>query len=116
MYVSINDFLRSLDGGVKVSEAETAFPPEMAEQIWDTALQNRWIILGGDILTPELKYTYDNWFYDPKVDISLFENVKQSIAKSEQYITNYRNINGDNFMVVFVISNSYVEGTMGVIE
>ena len=110
MYISTNSFLSNLIGGVRVSSEETAFPPQMVSQIFNMVAKNQWIILGGDVVTCDLKHTYDNWYYEPIRDLPLFENTKQSIAKSDQYISEYREKNGDKYLYIFTISSSYVDG------
>lgn len=61
------------------------------------------IVLGGDILTRDLSYTYDSWFYTTNSKLNLKENSAQSIQAASNYISNYMSLNGDNYYVVFVI-------------
>lgn len=53
MYISIEDFLRKIPGGVQVNGNETAVPVHMVSQILDIVSKNQWIILGGDVLTAQ---------------------------------------------------------------
>ena len=69
--------------------------------------ENAYIVLGGDILTMELKYTYDNWYYNPDPFDSKEENVRRSIAAAEDYLTNYKNRNGTDYYIVFVVTRRF---------
>lgn len=113
MYIEINDRLKDLTGGIAISPKKTAFPISAIPQVFDLALENQWIILGGDVLTPEFKATYDNWFYEPDKKRSLVWNAKQSIEESMRYISAYVKRNGENFLFIFTISNTYIEGKLG---
>ena len=68
--------------------------------------KNEFILLGGDILTMDLKYTYDNWYYNPDLTKSHFENVWQSLAVAEEYLNRYHQLNGAEFYIVFVLRRS----------
>ena len=46
--------------------------------------------------------TYDNWYYNPDDTYSLLENVKNSIEKANEYISNYIAINGADYYIVLV--------------
>ena len=113
MYIEINDRLKDLTGGIAISPKKTAFPIPAIPQVFGLVLENQWIILGGDVLTPKLKPTYDNWFYEPDKKRSLVWNAKQSIEESMRYISAYVKRNGENFWFVFTISNTYIEGKLG---
>ena len=113
MYISVNERLKYLTGSVKITPEEIAFPIQAIPRVLDLVVENQWIFLGGDVLTPELKYTYDNWYYSPDANISLSANVKQSIEKCKRYISEYGKRNGDDFLYTFTIANSYVEGKQG---
>lgn len=78
--------------------------------LMDYIIENKWIILGGDVLTYSGNYTYDNWYYNPKHSLSVTQNMHQSIAVCLNYVTNYTNRNGSNFLFLPVISNSYCSG------
>ena len=60
------------------------------------------IILGGDILTDNLKYTYDNWHYVEKQHADIISNVKASKVCALDYLCNYENENGSNFYVTVI--------------
>ena len=110
MFISIEDFLRQIPGGVQVNGQETAFPISETPKILDIASKNQWIILGGDVLTMQGEYALANWYYEPKAECPLSENANQSIEKSRAFISDYVKRNGSDWLVVFVISNSYVAG------
>ena len=110
MYESINDYLANIEGAIRISNDETAFPMKTVQKVFDTISKKQWIILGGDVLTLEFEYTYDNWYYEPDSKTSLLDNVLKSIRKSDQYISNYMKVHGDHHWVVFTISCSYIEG------
>ena len=61
----------------------------MIPHVMELASQQKWIILGGDVLTEAQKHTYDNWYYEINSQHSLDCNVKDSIDKCEQYISDY---------------------------
>lgn len=62
------------------------------------------IVLGGDIIDSQKNYTYDNWFYNYNRSLSFAENVKASIAKAQNYVSNYLNTNGENYFAVLVLN------------
>ena len=110
MHESVNDYLMNIEGHVKSVNNEIAFPMRLVQKVYNVVFEKKWIILGGDILTPVHEYTYDSWYYEPHMQISLFENVQQSIHKSKQYISTYQQKHGEQFFVVFTISGAYVDG------
>ena len=61
------------------------------------------IVLGGDVLTTSLKYTYDNWYYNPVLDQSLRLNIDQSVEVASKYILEYLRRNGTGYFIVFVV-------------
>ena len=70
--------------------------------------QNRgWIVLGGDILTTELDYTYSSWYYNPDPTRSMEENVRQSAVVTADYLTHFRDRNGSNYLIVFVVTRRF---------
>ena len=76
-------------------------------QIMDIALKNRWIVLGGDVLTSDEKYTYDNWYYAPEVNTDILENVKQSIDHCMNYVHTYETVHEEKYLYSIVLSNSF---------
>lgn len=110
MYMSVSDVLATVDGGINVANKGIAFPIQITQKVYELVAQKRWIILGGDILTPHYNYTYDNWYYQPNKNLPLEDNVQKSIFQSNLYISKYIATHGSNFLVIFVISNSYIEG------
>ena len=109
MYISTAKLLKNLPEGVEISNDEIAFTAEMTLQIMNIAANNNCIILGGDVLTLDKKFTYDNWYYQPETSVSLSENVNRSIKKAKEYISDYTKKNGSDFLYSFVISDSYME-------
>ncbi len=60
------------------------------------------IVLGGDILTNELNYSYDNWYYNIDNNLSNEENSKNSITVAKTYLKKYIDRNGTDYYCVFV--------------
>ena len=110
MYLPISNFLRNIPGGIETDEGEIAFPISVVPRIMKAALENQWVILGGDVLTTQLEYANANWYYEPDGARPLVDNVNRSIQKSQQYISKFLERNGNNFVIVFTISNSYIAG------
>lgn len=110
MHERIIESLNHIPYGVETPWGGIAWPTKSIPYILDAALQNGWIILGGDALTLECKHTYDNWYYNPDPYKSLEHNVKHSIAMCSQYTSQYITRNGDRFLFTVVISDAYVEG------
>ena len=110
MYEKLNDGLNIIPGGIANDRGGVVWPLTLVSEVLDLALSNHWIVLGGDILTLEQEYTYDNWYYIPNPQKPLVENVRASIEKSRNYISQYVTKNGDRFLIDFSISNSFVGG------
>lgn len=110
MYDYPNDLLKKMEYGIILSDEETAFPMRMVNQIIGIISDRKWVVLGGDILTNELKYTYDSWFYDVDSNISLYQNVSQSVQKCKQYLKEYESIHGSDYLIAFTISSTYTNG------
>ena len=79
--------------------------------LMDYVKENKWIILGGDVLTCSGNYTYDNWHYNPNCYLSLTQNVHQSVAVCLDYVTNYTDRNGSNFLFSLVLSDTFLSST-----
>lgn len=60
------------------------------------------VILGGDVITPQEKHTYDNWYYNISHSLTIEENVQASIDLTRSYIDAYVRKNGNNYL--FVVS------------
>lgn len=102
--------LHRLLGGVLTESGELAWTSKQIPSIMELTLENDWIILGGDVLTSAQRYAYDNWYYEPNEEKSLEFNVRASILECSQYVSIYVDKNGDDFLFVIVISNTYVSG------
>ncbi len=85
------------------SDTEIAWSLEDAILVLDFLSNKDIIVLGGDILTNKMKYNYDSWYYNPDINYSLTTNAEFSIKSAKKYLSNYMNINGQDFFVVFVI-------------
>lgn len=103
--------LLAIAGGIRISDNAFAWPAAAIPRVLEAVSHNRWIILGGDVLTPEQKCTCDNWYYEPDRQFSLEENTARSIQKCSEYISDYVRSNGDSFLFVLTISNAYVGAT-----
>ena len=110
MHERIKESLTKIDQGVLTSWGETAWPIESLSRLLDVVLQNRWIILGGDVLTLECKHTYSNWYYNPDPQKSLEYNVRCSVEICSMYTRQYVAKNNGNYLFTIVISDSYVAG------
>jgi len=96
-----NETISSVD----FSETETAWAIKDAILVLEYLRSKNKIVLGGDILTETLAYSYDSWYYnaDPNWDFKF--NIEHSINLAHEYISNYMSTNGDSFFVVFVLDN-----------
>lgn len=110
MHEKMKAYLNSISDGTKTDWGETAWPLECVPSVLGLALDNRWIVLGGDVLTMEQNHTYDNWYFNPNPQIPLEDNVKASVVECLQYISQYINRNGKNFLFTFTIADTYIEG------
>ena len=86
----------------KISPYEFAWKIDDIKPILQWLSANNKVVMGGDVLDITLEYTYDNWYYNVDDTCSLFENVKNSIEKANEYISNYLAINGSNYYIVLV--------------
>ena len=82
-------------------------------KITDYAKKNCWIILGGDVLTKDGKYTYDSWYYKVNTGLSVKQNVDLSIQNCLEYIHQYSERNGNMFYYVPVLTDSYIDIMLG---
>lgn len=90
--------------GIVTPQGEIAWKAENIPNIVEIARKYNRIILGGDVLTVSGEYTYDNWFYNRDGNVSKQTNVEQSIDKCLQYIGNYLQRNGSEFLFVMVFA------------
>lgn len=65
--------------------------------------ENQFIILGGDVLTPELIHNYASWFYNVNPKLSKEENVQQSYEVARRYLERYTGQFGYDDYVVLVV-------------
>lgn len=86
-----------------ISSSETAWKIKDAFAVIDYYYSLGQIILGGDILSSNLQYTYDNWYYDIDSAAEKITNLKNSIYIAKEYILNYTKRNGLKYYVVFVL-------------
>lgn len=110
MQERIMNVLRRIEGGIQTSCDGIAWPLDVVTCVLEAASHNRWIILGGDVLTQKLKHTYDNWYYQPNPHMPLAENVANSIQKASNFISEYVKTNGKSHLFVLVLSETYVDG------
>ena len=110
MNEKIKQHLNSIPYGVNTPWGETVWPAKSIPYVSNLALTNGWIILGGDVLTLECKYTYDNWYYNVNLQEPLVNNVKRSIEICLQYINDYISCNGETFLFAITVSDAYIGG------
>lgn len=108
MYDHIIKELSRIEGWIITRSNDMAWPLGAIPQILEIASSNQWIVLGGDVVTPSGKYTYDSWFYDPIWRDSLEVNVSQSVSSCLEYVSNYVKENGEAFYFTFSISDTHV--------
>lgn len=87
---------------IEFTSVENAWRIKDAFYVLEYFNKNGTIVLGGDILTENFEYTYDNWYYNIQSSISAEENGKRSVRTAVEYIRKYIGINGEAFYVVFV--------------
>lgn len=85
-----------------LSSGEIVWNAEVILNIIAIARKHQRIILGGDILTLEGEYTYDNWYYNPDPNVSTAVNVERSISICTEYVDNYLKRNGNCFLFLIV--------------
>ena len=103
MNISFDEFV-SKQGIVpqKISQYELAWKIDDIKSILQRFSANHKVVLGGDVLDVNNEYTSDNWSYTPDDKCSLLINVKNSIEKASEYISNYINVNGSDYYIVLV--------------
>lgn len=114
MHEQLKANIRSIPDGIETPWGETAWPETAIPAILEAALNNNWIILGGDVLTSKLVHTYDNWYFNPVAWDTLKNNVIASIEKCSQYISEYTKRIGSDFYYVLVISDAYSGGIISI--
>lgn len=97
-------------GGAVTDAGELAWTAGQIPEVMKVIQDNGWVILGGDVLDRRQEYTYDNWYYQPDHRICLAQNVKASMDRCVGYVSEYIQNNGDGYLFVLVISNTFVDG------
>ena len=96
---------------------ETAFYAKDVFYVIDCLDYEKYIILGGDILimnNDEVKYTYDNWFYNGDKSLTIDCIQKKSIEITKYYLEKY-NLEENNLVVFVVITkNEYAKEYMSI--
>ena len=87
-----------------ISPYEAAWKIEETPMILDFFASQGKMILGGDILTQDLQYTYDNWYYQENPNKTKSKNVKDSNLSAQEYILKYIRSHGAAYHVVIVVS------------
>lgn len=85
------------------SNSETAWMIEDAILVLEHFKNKKKIVLGGDILTENLEYNYDNWYYNIEPSQNSEFNIECSIKVAFEYLSDYIKTNGNSFYVAFVI-------------
>ncbi len=98
-----------------------AFPPELLQKSYRTACgelawwasdvpclleyaaKENLVILGGDVVTLQGVYTYDNWYYEVTNLQSVKTAIHGSIATAGKYVNDYVQRNGNEFLFVLVV-------------
>ncbi len=99
----------------------SAFPPELLQKSYQTvsgelawrvsdvpcllehAARENLVILGGDVVTLQGVYAYDNWYYEVSNLQSVKTAVHGSIATARKYVHDYVQKNGNEFLFVLVM-------------
>ncbi len=68
--------------------------------------ENNKIILGGDVLTVDLKYTHCSWYYMPDSNKKLSDNCAQSYEVAIKYLAGFIERNGVDYYVEIVLRTS----------
>jgi hypothetical protein len=92
-----------LDEPIVAPSGELAWSTPAVHQIMQQAMENGWIVLGGDVTTSKGQYTYDNWYYNPSPYLSAKDNVASSVTKCLNYVDSYNYRNEDSFYYVLVL-------------
>ena len=85
------------------SNTEDAWKIEDSILVLEYLKSKKKIVLGGDILTDTLQYTYDSWYYNIDTNKNLQFNAELGFKVASKYILNYMETNGNSFYVVFVV-------------
>lgn len=93
-----------LDDPIVAPSGEQAWSVSAIVGIMQQAIDNRWVVLGGDVISHEGQYTYDSWYYNRDYNICANDNVEASVRKCLDYINRYITLNGDSFYFVLVLA------------
>lgn len=85
------------------SDSEIAWKIEDAVLVLEYLKGENKIVLGGDILTEKMEYTYDNWYYNVEHSQSRKNCIERSVERATEYILKYIEANGSAFYVIFVV-------------
>lgn len=110
MHEKLKMYLSNVPNSIKTDWGGIAWPPESIPAILELAKKNNWIVLGGDVLTMEGTHTCDNWYFNPAPERPLMVNVKASIESCLQYVLQYVDRNGEEFLFSLTISDAYIGG------
>lgn len=82
---------------------EIAWHASDVPSLFEYASKESRVILGGDVVTLQGVYTYDNWYYEVTNEQSVSAAVRESIITAEKYINSYIQRNGNQFLFVLVM-------------
>ncbi len=88
---------------VYLNEFTNVWPVVLFEELFDEIKKEHKIILGGDIISEELKYTHDSWYFEPQETKSRDDNCVMSLERAEDYLINYIKHNGDQYYMDIVL-------------
>ena len=94
---------------VKTSWGEYAWKAEDIQQAYSSISMSCGVILGGDVISPEMKSTNDSWFYQPTWELgdhyssALRKNTEKSIHCAAEYISRYIELHGKGFLFTLVV-------------
>ena len=94
----------SLESPVIAPSGEQAWSATAVSEIMQQAINNGWLVLGGDVITDKGQYTYDNWYYNPNPNIGIKDNVELSVFKCRDYVNTYISRNQGQFYFVLVLT------------
>lgn len=82
---------------------ELAWQASDVSYLLEYASKENLVILGGDVVTLQGVYTYDNWYYEVANLQSAETAVHESIATARKYVNDYVQRNGNEFLFVLVM-------------
>lgn len=83
---------------------ESAWKSTDISKIVEIARKHHRVILGGDIISTQGEYTYDNWYYNQDSLLSISDNVSQSAEKCLMYLETISNKYTDGYAVILVFA------------